>query len=43
MGDENLGSYPVLLVVITLACIIAFLILLVISDGLLSIPSLGLA
>ncbi len=43
MGDENLGSYPVLLIVIILVCVLAFLVLLVISDGLLSIPSLGFA
>ncbi len=42
MGEENLGSYPVLLVVIILVCVVAFILLLVISDGLLSIPSLGL-
>ena len=41
MGDENLGSYPVLLVVIILVCVIAFMILLVISDGLLKIPVFG--
>ncbi len=41
MGDENLGSYPILLVVIILVCVIAFLILLVISDSLLKIPVFG--
>ncbi len=38
MGEENLGSYPVLLIVIILVCIIAFLVLLVISNELLNIP-----